>query len=41
MKKDLKIASHIYNRLLVESRKRQLTADELAEIAIQRELKMK
>lgn len=41
MKKDLKIARPIYNKLLFEARKRQLTADELAEIAIQRELKMK
>lgn len=41
MKKDIKVASPIYNKLLFEARKRKLTADELAEIAIQRELNMK
>jgi len=41
MKKEIKVDSQIYNKLSYEARKRKLTADELTEIAIKRELNLK
>tara|TARA_Y100000592_G_C5436704_1_gene301093 strand:+ start:21 stop:146 length:126 start_codon:yes stop_codon:yes gene_type:complete len=41
MKKDIKISTQLHNRLVAEAKKRKLTADELAELFIDRQFNLK
>ena len=41
MKKDIKVSTQLHKRLVAEAKKRQLTADELAELFIDRQFNLK
>ena len=41
MKKDIKISTQLHKRLVETAKKKQLTADELAELFIERQFNMK